>query len=454
MNTLRDDWVGRRVVVMGLGRFGGGAGVARFLARRGARVLVTDLASAESLAPSVAQLADLAVDLRLGEHLEQDFHDADVVVVNPAVKPAGNRFIAAAREGGARITSEIRLLAAELAPRLASRRQIIGITGTAGKSTVTAMIGHVLARRHGEEHVHVGGNLGGSLLDRIDAIGLHDHVVLELSSFMLAGLDDDAWSPGVAVVTTFAPNHLDWHPDLADYRRAKQVILRHQQPGDTAILGPDAHGWPTGKGVRNLFVDACTTASDAIDLLTPGRHNQFNAHMAIAAGAAVGVGHEQAAAALADFAGLPHRLQLVAEWQNVRYFNDSKATTPEAATLAIDSFTPGTVHAILGGYDKKTDLTLLARHAAEHCRAVYTIGATGSMIAATARAAGHAEVVEGHTLDDAVAQTVTRVHRGDVVLLSPGCASWDQFENYEQRGTSFVAAVLKYVGEGSPNARM
>ncbi len=445
---------GVRAVVMGLGRFGGGVGAARFLATRGARVLVTDLAAPESLAASVAALEGLDITFRLGEHCDEDFRQADLLVVNPAVKATGNRFIALAREAGAKVTSEIRLLVNHLSQRLSDRRRVVGVTGTAGKSTTTAMIGHVLARQTGGQmgprRVHIGGNLGGSLLERLDAIRADDVVVLELSSFMLAGLDEDRWSPGLAVVSTFAANHLDWHSDVDDYRRAKQTILRHQQPGDAAILGPDAADWPTAPDVRRVVVGS---SSETLPLLTPGTHNQLNAQLALAACEFLGMQRAAAAAALADFAGLPHRLQLVAERQDVRYYNDSKATTPEAAMLAMQSFAPGIVHAILGGYDKKADLGAMAQLAARRCRAVYTVGATGAAIAAAAKSIGAAEVVPCGDVDAAVAATTTRVHRGDVVLLSPGCASWDQFDNFEQRGVAFVAAVLKYVGEGSPNVR-
>ena len=151
-------------------------------------------------------------------------------------------------------------------------------------------------------------------------------------------------------------------------------------------------------------------------------------------------------AALADFAGLPHRLQFVCVHENVRYFNDSKSTTPEAAQLAIISFAPATVHAIVGGYDKQADLSPLARFAAQRCRAIYTVGATGDAIADAADA-GPAQVVRCQTVAHAVAQTACRVRPGDTVLLSPGCASWDQFAHFEQRGEMFVAAVLGVTGE-------
>jgi UDP-N-acetylmuramoylalanine--D-glutamate ligase len=448
----------KRVTVMGLGRFGGGVGVTRFLAARGAKVLVTDLDPADKLLKSVLQLSDLpGIAYRLGEHRIEDFTSADLVVVNPAVKP-DNPYVSAARDAGVALTSEIRLLI----EHLPDRRRTIGVTGTAGKSTTTAMIGHIL-RRHAAGRVHVGGNIGGSLLAQLDQIGGGrsggtsggDWVVLELSSFMLDNLRDAAWSPHIAVVTNVMPNHLDWHPTFEHYVAAKQVLLAFQRPEDHAILGhPIPRPGLSPRTTRIVDLDGIETWTrrPAMSLLLPGRHNAVNATLAIEACAIAGVTRDAAAAALADFPGLPHRLQFVCERNGVRYFNDSKSTTPEAAILAIESFTPGVVHAIVGGYDKHADLGAMASVAAQRCRAIYTIGATGDAIADAGEAERSAEVVRSGTLDRAVAETLTRVREGDVVLLSPGCASWDQFENFEQRGAAFVEAVLKYQGEGAPPA--
>jgi UDP-N-acetylmuramoylalanine--D-glutamate ligase len=420
---------------MGLGRFGGGVGAARFAAAQGASVLVTDMASPEALARSVAALAGQPIEWRLGEHRVEDFAQADQVVVNPAVDRRDNRFLQAAVDGGARLTSEIQWLAA----RLPNRERTIGVTGSAGKSTVTAMIGHVLARALGADRVHVGGNLGGSLLESLPAIRRDDWVVLELSSFMLEALDENRWSPGVAVVTNIAPNHLDRHGSMESYVAAKQVILAHQKEGDKAVLGASVRAWEAAKGVRKRVIEE---HEYELELLVPGRHNRFNAMLALTVAEEISIGGGHLLKSLADFRGLPHRLQLVAERGGVRCFDDSKSTTPQSATLAIESFNPGCVHAILGGFDKGSDLAPLAGLAATRCRALYTIGATGDAIAVAAEAAdGVADVVGCATLDTAVAEAAKRLRPGDVLLLSPSCASWDQFENYEQRGAAFVAAV-------------
>ncbi len=375
------DFASRRVVVMGLGRFGGGVGVTRFLAEQGARVLVTDLADADALRQSLAAIADLDVELRLGEHRVEDFRRADVVVINPAVKPVGNVFIAAAIEAGARVVSEIRLLV----ERLPDRSRTIGVTGTAGKSTTSAMIHHIFQQRG--VRAHLGGNIGGSLLGNLAAIEPGDWIVLELSSFMLVGLDADRWSPHIALVTNFAPNHLDWHPTVADYAAAKQAMLAHQQPGDVAILGASVGDWPLAAGVdRKVIAEPLDTP-----LLVPGRHNRIDAAFAAAAvDAALGGGP----APLDSFAGLPHRLQFVAERDGVRWFNDSKSTTPEAAILAVEAFEPGIVHLIAGGYDKQADLAPLAQLAASRCKRVYAIGATAAALGDTAMQCG--------TLDHAI----------------------------------------------------
>ncbi|MEX0775902.1 MAG: UDP-N-acetylmuramoyl-L-alanine--D-glutamate ligase [Phycisphaeraceae bacterium] len=452
----------KRVVVMGLGRFGGGVGVTRFLVSRGAEVLVTDMAPPDKLRQSMAQLQDLPVRYRLGEHRENDFVAADLIVVNPAVDQRGNVYLAAARQAGVPTTSEIRLLVQHLPNRL----RTIGITGSAGKSTTTAMIGHALRKllvspstNGAGERVHVGGNIGGSLLERIDDIRPDDWVVLELSSFMLQDMHDDHWSPHIAVITNLSPNHLDRHGTLDAYRAAKQVILDHQRQadGDVAIGGPGVHDVFLNRvsDFRTFDRPVDWRVEPPIKLLIPGDHNQLNARLAsTAVQAAITAPQWQSWDALADFAGLPHRLQFVAQHADVRFFNDSKATTPEAAMLAIGSFAAGIVHVILGGSDKGSDFTELAKLARQHCRAIYSIGATGDRIAAACDAApGPAAVQRCGTIDIAMQSIVQHYHQGDVVLLSPACASYDQFENYEKRGASFIEHVLRYTGEGAPLPR-
>ncbi|MEM1210410.1 MAG: UDP-N-acetylmuramoyl-L-alanine--D-glutamate ligase [Planctomycetota bacterium] len=432
---------GRRVVVLGLGRFGGGVGVTRFACARGAAsVMVVDEGDPGTLDDAVAQLAGLEpVELVLGPDAADPalLEEADLLVVNPAVKP-GHPLLDAAGSRGVPVTTEINLLVERL-----DRARVIGVTGTAGKSTTASLIAHLL--NAAGRVAHLGGNLGGSLLGRVDGIGPEDWVVLELSSFMLDRLDAIAWSPRIAVVTTFAPNHLDWHGDEEAYRAAKQVLLDHQSlvAGDVCVLGPSA-AEAFRPFVPQVMIDR--RRLDVSGLCLPGEHNRENAGLAVRAVAAAGVDPAEACRHLASFTGLPHRLQLVADVGGVRWFNDSKATTPEAAMLALRAFPHGTTHLICGGADKGANLMPLGALAAAVCRAVYTIGDTGDRLAAAAQlAAGsgdpprQVDVVRCGDLDTAVEEVKARVHIGDAVLLSPGCASWDQFANYERRGERYVA---------------
>jgi UDP-N-acetylmuramoylalanine--D-glutamate ligase len=424
------DLRNKRVTVQGLGRFGGGIAVARWLAGQGARVLVTDKDPAEKLADSVKQLAGVPIEFRLGEHREDDFRNTDVVVASPAV-PLNNQYLAAARSAGVPITTEIRLFV----ERLRAGR-VVGVTGTKGKSTTTSMLAAMLGRKH---KTWVGGNIGKSLLEDLPNIAEGDVVVLELSSFMLEHLRPMRWSPHVAVVTMVAQDHLDWHGSLEAYVDAKRVLLAFQKPTDFAVLNE------TDPGCRAIARSATAQVrfygkdvARPFNLKLPGIHNQVNAQGAFTAASCLGVTWEDAQAALDGYKSLPHRLELVHEERGVRFYNDSIATIPEAALAALHSFPAGRVIQIIGGRQKDLPLDAMCQELARRAKGVLCIGEKGPDLAEKVTKAGGRIVHLCHDLTGAIGKAKEIAREGDIVLLSTGCKSYDQFINFEQRGETFA----------------
>jgi UDP-N-acetylmuramoylalanine--D-glutamate ligase len=423
---------GKRVTVAGLGRFGGGIAVSKWLVEQGATVLVTDRDPADKLAESVKQLDGLPIAFRLGEQRIEDFAGADLVVASPAIPPTSPH-LKAARDAGVSVTTEIRLFV-ERCPA-----EIVGVTGTKGKSTTTAMLGAVLRARYA---TWVGGNLGGSLLAELPNIGKTDLVVLELSSYMLEHLAAMRWSPHIAVVTMLATDHLEWHGSAEAYREAKANIVRFQRPDNYAVLNEENAGsLDLSRLTAARVVTFGLAGRKPFDLLVPGRHNQLNAQAAFAAAALLGVPRDDARAALATFAGLPHRLELVYEANGVRYFNDSIATIPDAAVAALESFPPHKVIQIVGGYDKGLPLTGMCNALVERAKAVLCIGVTGKKVVETVGQSGLTGAAQFYDCGDlrtAMKLAKSMAASGDVVLLSTGCASYDQFVNFEERGETFA----------------
>lgn len=426
---------GKRITVAGLGRFGGGIAVSRWLVGQGATVLVTDQATAGELADSVRQLEGLPIQYRLGEQRESDFADADLVVASPAI-PLNNPLIHAAHKSKVPVTTEIRLFVERcVAP-------IVGVTGTKGKSTTTALLGRMLGEKY---KTWVGGNIGGSLLDKLPEIEPTHWVVLELSSYMLEHLKEMTWSPRVALVTMVAADHIAWHGSVEAYQDAKRNIVRFQRPDDIAVLNStDPGSMSFAHDAKGRVMTYPLVDSKSFHLALPGAHNQLNAQGAFAAAAALGVTWEQAQRAIADFPGLPHRLQLVHEQDGVRYYNDSIATIPEAAIAALEAFPPKRVLQIVGGYDSGAPMTALCNELTERAKAVLCIGKVGSQIAETLSQSVSqtaASVYECGDLATAVKVARQQAVAGDIVLLSTGCKSYDQFVNFEQRGDRFAELV-------------
>jgi UDP-N-acetylmuramoylalanine--D-glutamate ligase len=463
MISVPTTWQGTRVTVMGLGSFGGGVGVTRYLAMQGAVVTVTDLQSATALRASIEALHGLPIRFVLGEHREQDFIDTDVVFVNPAV-PLTSPYLALARAHQVPLDSEINLFVRQCPGR------VIGITGSVGKSTTTALLGSILLGH--DSRTLVGGNIGRSLLPCLPDITPDTFVVLELSSFQLEHLAWQQYSPPLAIVLNLAPNHLDRHGTMEAYQQAKEHILAYQGPADTAILnGDDAtvrRMASCGRG-RRVYYSLETTLAEGVysqdtalvmaldgrqtvlcqhaDLSLRGTHNLSNAAAAAAAAAILGVPPPTIAQGLRHFQGLPHRLELVATRGRVEYYNDSKATTPLSAMRALQAFERPVI-LLAGGYDKGTPFEELGRVIQTRAKAALVYGKTAPKLAqAIAQALRETptlpapQVQQLPNLDAALQQAVALAAPGDVVLLSPACASYDQFTHYEARGEHFRRLV-------------
>jgi UDP-N-acetylmuramoylalanine--D-glutamate ligase len=408
-----------RALVLGLARWGGPAALA--LARRGVRVLAVD----RSEEVDTGRLRAEGVEVVLGAEDPVLVDDVDLLVKSPGV-PNEVPLVAAARSRGVTVWSEV-----ELGARLLAN-PLIGVTGTNGKTTTSELLGEMF--RAAGRPVAVAGNVGRPLTGLDGAIADDTWIVCELSSFQLEDIEE--LRPRVAVLLNLTPDHLDRHGNLEAYRAAKLRIFENQGPDDVAVV---PRGFPpvAGAGHRVEFAgDDPLPAEPRI----PGAHNRENAAAAAAAARAAGIAEEAVATALRTFAGVPHRLELIRELAGVRWVNDSKATNPEAAERALAAYPPG-LRVILGGSRKGTPFGGLAAQARESGVAcAYLIGDSADEIAEALAREG---VRFRHSVDleHAVADARADAERGDVVLLSPACASYDQFENFEERGERFRQLV-------------
>jgi UDP-N-acetylmuramoylalanine--D-glutamate ligase len=449
---MSHDLTGRRVTVMGLGLFGGGLGVARWLHAQGAKVRISDRRDAAVLADALAALEPLRSDGRIevecGQHTPEWFTNTDLLVANAAVPtPWSNPLLCSARDAGVPVTTEIRLSIESL-----SDRRSIGITGSAGKSTTSAMTLEAL-RASGRRAV-IGGNYGGSLLGNADA-GSADWLVLELSSAQLWWLSDESadwsgqsrlgWKPTIGALTNLAPNHVDWHGSVEHYLMSKGGIVPASRQLVTWFANddPDAErAAAAAVGADRVWwrVTPPVVAMDGLSLSVPGAHMVQNARTALAlldrARDVDRLATDRMAAirAINAFPGLPHRMQRVGEWNGVACFNDSKSTTPAATMRALEAFEDlSRVHLIAGGYDKHIDLSGIAG-LAPRLAGLYAVGQVQEQLATSGG-------TRCGTLDAAVHAAFGRARPGDSILLSPACASLDQYPNFEHRGDHFVALV-------------
>lgn len=440
-------------VVVGAARQG--RALARFLARRGARVILTDARPEAELKDTMERMTDVNVEWALGGHPESLLDSATVVYPSGGV-PLEIPFLQAARGRGLRFSNDSQVFMEE------TPCPVIGITGSAGKTTTTTLVGRMAEAAQGGviRRAWVGGNIGTPLLELLDEMTEEDLAVMELSSFQLELMTS---APPVAAVLNITPNHLDRHGTLAAYTAAKRNILAYQNAGATAVLGREDPGaWALRSGVQGgllgfgleddgqpgAFVDG-----EAIwlrdeqgqrvilplsDILLPGLHNVRNVLAACALAAAAGLPDEALRAGVQGFRGVAHRLEFVRAWGGADWINDSKATTPSAVVMALQSIRRP-VLLLAGGRDKRLPWAeFAAALTANQVQGVILFGEAAGLIGAALDAAGvdvPRQQVPG--LQAAVAAATASVPEDGVVLLSPGCTSFDEFADYEERGDRF-----------------
>lgn len=460
MKTFAD----RRVTILGLGREG--MALTRFMAKRGAQVIVSDRRGLADLADEIGQLAGLPVTCVLRDHPE-DILETDILFVSPGI-PRSVPIVRAAEARGVPVSSLTELFF-ELC-----RAPIVGITGSAGKTTTTTLIGEML-KTDRRRKTWVGGNIGRPLIEEVDDIRAGDWVVLELSSFQLEHLHR---SPHVAVVTNVRPNHLDRHGTFEAYRDAKANILRHQSADDVAVLNWDdpetralaelAPGrvlWfsrreavPQGAFVRDEMIvvrdgERLVKVCSLAEIGLPGEHNIENVLAAVTVAHAVGVKPGTMARVIRSFRGVEHRLELVRVIDGVRWVNDSIATSPDRTIAALRAFPEdaGRIILLAGGRDKHLPLDELAREIVVRVKYLVLFGEMAPKIEAAVKQAMLQANGTGRrvpirrclTLEEAVAIAAEVSESDDLVLLSPSGTSFDAFRDYEERGRRFKELVRR-----------
>jgi len=444
------DLKNKRVLVVGLGR--SGVASAFFLQEHGARVIVSDSKSEAQLQNEVPSLLDRGISIETGHHGERTFRDQDLIVVSPGV-PADQPQLQRARSLGIPVIGEV-----ELAFRFLQGK-VIAITGSNGKTTTTTLAGEILSKA-GKKTL-VGGNIGTPVISLAAQSTPDSFVVLEISSFQLETIVQ--FRPWISAILNITPDHLDRHRTFQNYLDAKARMFENQQASDFAVLNADdptcvalkdkvkgsllwfSRKQPVENGAylkddqiifrQNGKEQAVLSRSD---IQLKGAHNLENVLSAVCMAMVAGCEPQQVRRAVSEFRAVEHRLELVATINGVTFYNDSKATNVDATVKALESF-PGNIHIILGGKDKGSDYSVLNPLLRERVKRVYLIGAASDKIALQTQ--GATSVVRSGILERAVRQAFDAAQAGDIVLLAPACASFDQFENYEHRGRTFKELV-------------
>jgi UDP-N-acetylmuramoylalanine--D-glutamate ligase len=438
----RKIFKGKKVTVMGLGLLGRGLGDTLFLVRCGARVTVTDLKTADQLGPSLKKLEGLPVTIHVGGHDEADFVNADMILRNADV-PRSSKFLRIAAEHGVPIEMDESLFCKNFSG------DVVGITGTRGKTTTTTLIHKILSAAR--SRVFLAGNImGQATLPLLENVGQEDTVVLELSSWQLQGFHDARLSPNAAVFTNIHPDHLNRYADMDEYIHDKKAIFLYQKAADFCIFNGDqaqtrelAEEAPAGKSFFST-----EDVPPTWDIRLPGRHNRENVAAATCLARKMRVQERVIRSTVEAFRGVEHRLQWLGEKNGVGFINDATSTTPVAGCAALDSTEGKRILLIAGGSDKKLDLRPFANAAASRTYRIALLegDATEDLYGKIASAGGEHKVVGRFgNLENAVKRLLEEAERGDVVLLSPACASFGMFRNEFHRGDTFIRVVQEII---------
>lgn len=449
----KENFVGRRVTVFGMAR--AGLACALLCRRHGAKVFVTDHQDAESLPESTAILSREDITFETGGHTERALEGCEMVVLSPGV-PLDLPLVAEARAREIPVISEIE------AAWMLSDVPVVAVTGSNGKTTTTTWLGEIY--RAAGMSIEVAGNIGRPYADAVLRNPAAERYILEISSFQLETIA--TFAPRAAVILNISPDHLDRHGTLDQYAQAKLRLFANQQSTDVAAInhddeylrdrtlpgrgrkaefslqGPVASGvWYDGHVLRYRFGSTGGELLPAAEIGLPGRHNLANAAAAACLALADNVPPEAIRRALRDFTGVEHRLEFVAEIDSVRYVNDSKATNPDSVRVALEAIhTP--VVLIMGGQDKGTDFAVLFASIKDKVRRLICTGKAAELIAGRLGGATGIMIVRDFT--EAVEAARKAAQSGDTVLLSPGCASFDAFADYEERGRVFKDVVFTF----------
>jgi UDP-N-acetylmuramoylalanine--D-glutamate ligase len=442
----------KRVLVVGLGR--SGLSSALFLRAQGAQVTVSDTRSAEALAKEIPALLEAGIMVESGGHGLLTFRRQDLIVVSPGI-PMDIPEVKQARAFGLTVIGAL-----ELGCRFL-KGQIVAITGSNGKTTTTMLLGKIFADAGGP--TLVGGNIGLPVIDLVEKSTAETVSVLEVSSFQLETIEE--FHPWIAVVLNITPDHLDRHGSFENYAAAKARITERQEDEDFLVLNAEdkptqmiaaktraqIYWFSTRRPVKQgafahgesiFFLPREGAKAEPVmpvaEIGLKGAHNVENVLAAICAARLAGIAAETIRASVAGFKGVEHRLEFVRNLRGVEFYNDSKATNVDAAMKSVASFAGG-VHLILGGKDKGSPYDVLAPLLCERVKVVYTIGSAAEKIERELR--GVVKIVSAETMQTAVAEASKAAAAGEVVLLAPACSSFDQFENYEQRGQVFRKLV-------------